>query len=77
MAWLALPPWADLNLKPLHAAGLWLDVITTPPAAPQRTTSWLTTGVGAGSWHSLTAMPLPVITEDTASANSRDANRVS
>ena len=77
MAWLALPPWADLNLNPLHAAGLWLDVITTPPAAPLCTTWWLTTGVGAGSLHSLTAMPLPAITEATVSANSREANRVS
>ena len=31
-AWLALPPSPDLNLNPLQAAGLWLDVITTPPA---------------------------------------------
>ena len=38
IAWLALPPWADLNLNPLHAAGLWLDVMTTPPPAPLCTT---------------------------------------
>ena len=48
-AWLALPPKADLNLKPLQAAGLWLAVMTTPPPAPRRATSWLMTGVGAGA----------------------------
>ena len=34
----ALPPYSGLYLKPFHSGGLWLAVMTTPPAASRETT---------------------------------------
>jgi len=42
----ALAPSADLILKPLYCAGLWLAVITTAAPACLRTVPKLTSGVG-------------------------------
>src|SRR6201996_4475422 len=51
------PPYVALYFTPFHCAGLWLDVIMTPPAALRSRTAKESSGVGVILLESCTGMP--------------------
>ncbi len=71
------PPYDALYFTPFHSAGLWLDVIITPPAAPRPRTAKLNSGVGVTLLARNTGIPAAETTSATTRANEREPNRVS
>ncbi len=57
MAGVAEPPNFPLNFTPFQFQGLWLEVITTPPAAPIFFTAYEIAGVGVWSLARNTGTP--------------------
>ena len=57
IAGVAEPPNFALNFTPFQFHGLWLEVMTTPPAAPWLFTAKEIAGVGVESEVSWTGMP--------------------
>src|ERR1700686_3798173 len=77
MAGVADPPNLALNFTPFQFHGLWLEVITTPPAAPVLFTANEIAGVGEKSLAKRTGMPAPASTSAAERANRGDPKRVS
>ena len=70
IAGVAEPPKLALNFTPFQFHGLWLEVTTTPPAAPWFFTASEIAGVGVESEVICTGMPAP------ADGLSRDPGRL-
>ena len=71
------PPKGAFSLMPLKRAGLWLAVITSPPAAPWWTTENETSGVGTGRSARRVRQPLAARMSAASSATAREFRRVS
>ena len=65
----AEPPKCSFSLKPQKRAGLWLAVMTMPPAAFPALTANEIAGVGVGESPKTTSKPFPANTSATRSAN--------
>jgi hypothetical protein len=77
IAGVAEPPNLALNFTPFQFQGLWLDVITTPPADPVVFTAYETAGVGVASRESFTGIPALARTSAATRAKLGEPKRVS